>query len=106
MTVTATVKLITAPMTAIVAMHYIAHGGMQYTFSVANGGLTADQLNALFRDLKTVDDGQTINITDNPGEFDCDKTIATNKGWTVIYNVTPMPPDDGDGPGVPPVPPI
>jgi len=103
--ITTTARLVTYPLTATIAMHNIAHGGMQYTFSVADGGLTADQLNALFRDLKTVEDGQTINITDNPGEFDCDKTIAINKGWTVIYNVTPpMPPDDG--PGVPPVPPI
>lgn len=82
--ITTTATLITYPLTATIAMHNIAHGGMQYTFSIADGGLSADQLNALFHDLKTVEDGQTITITGNPGAATCDQTIATAKGWTVI----------------------
>ena len=105
MTITTTATLVTYPLTATIAMHNIAHGGMRYSFSVANGGLTAEQLDGLFRDLLYVEDGQTVNITDNPGEFDCNHLIAINKGWTVIYNVTPSPPPGGDPP-VPPVPPL
>lgn len=93
MTVTATVRLITAPMTATIAMHYIAHGGMQYTFSVANGGLSAVQINGLFADLKPVTGGQTVNITGNPGVSTCSPSIATSKGWTVIGDFVPPLPD-------------
>lgn len=93
MTVTATARLITAPMTATIAMHNIAHGGMQYTFSVANGGLSAAQINGLFADLKPVTDGQTVNITGNPGVSTCNPSIATSKGWTVIGDFVPPKPE-------------
>jgi hypothetical protein len=71
------------PIRATIAMHYIAHGGMRYSFSVADGGLDAAQLNILFYELKTVED-QTITISGNPGAATCDVTIAEAKGWTVV----------------------
>jgi hypothetical protein len=44
--------------------------------------LDATALDALFGDLPTIT-GKTIKITANTGVATCDKTIATNKGWTV-----------------------
>jgi hypothetical protein len=44
--------------------------------------LTNIQLNTIFTALPTVT-GKTINITGCTGAATCDKTIATNKGWTV-----------------------
>ena len=54
----------------------------KWSFTVANNPLTATELNLLFGDLATVS-GQTITITGCTGAATCDKTIATNKGWTV-----------------------
>ena len=54
----------------------------KWSFTVANNPLTATELNLLFGDLATVS-GQTITITGCIGAATCDKTIATNKGWTV-----------------------
>lgn len=79
-----TVTLLQNPIQATIALHNIAHGGMRYSFSVADGGLSAEQLNVLFFELKTVEDGQTVTITGNPGAATCDQTIATTKGWTVV----------------------
>ena len=54
----------------------------KWNFTVANNPLSATELNLLFGDLATVS-GQTITITGCTGAATCDKTIATNKGWTV-----------------------
>jgi Leucine-rich repeat (LRR) protein len=45
--------------------------------------LTATALNALFTSLPTVQEGN-ICIWSNPGSADCDRSIATAKGWNVI----------------------
>ena len=55
---------------------------VKWSFTVAGNPLTAAELNLLFGDLATVS-GQTITITGCTGAATCDKTIATNKGWTV-----------------------
>ena len=55
----------------------------KWSFSVANNPLSASELNLLFGDLATVT-GQTITITGCTGSATCDRTIATNKGWTVV----------------------
>lgn len=54
----------------------------KWSFTVANNPLSATELNLLFGDLAAVK-GQTITITGCTGASTCDKTIATNKGWTV-----------------------
>jgi len=54
----------------------------KWNFSVAGNPLSAAELNLLFGDLSTVT-GQTITITGCTGAATCDRTIATNKGWTV-----------------------
>jgi hypothetical protein len=48
-----------------------------------NNQLTADALNALFRSLPTVGTNE-INIWNNPGTGDCDRSIATAKGWQFL----------------------
>jgi hypothetical protein len=47
--------------------------------------LDATALNALFRTLhnNTVSDSKIIYILDNIGAYDCDRSLAENKGWTV-----------------------
>jgi hypothetical protein len=57
-------------------------GGYSPQVDVSNGRLSAAALNLLFSDLPTLS-GKTIKITGNPGAATCDKTIATEKGWTV-----------------------
>jgi hypothetical protein len=42
---------------------------------------SAKSLNALFKTLHS--NGGSIYIGDNPGTNDCDRSIATNKGWEV-----------------------
>ena len=52
-------------------------------------GFDANALNALFRTLHTntvLTDRvleYVLEIYDNPGERNCDRSIATSKGWTV-----------------------
>ena len=44
----------------------------------------AEALNDLFETLQSnVGSGNYINIGSNPGSYDCDKSIAENKGWMV-----------------------
>ena len=57
--------------------------GLGADLSVADTNMGADALNALFDGLATVTDGRTVDITNTPGAATCDRTIATNKGWTV-----------------------
>jgi hypothetical protein len=56
------------------------------SFTVANNPLTATELNLLFGDLADLTGltAQTITITGCTGAATCDRTIATNKNWTVI----------------------
>jgi hypothetical protein len=42
--------------------------------------LTSSALNSLFKSLPTA---EHIWFQENPGESDCDKSIATNKGWKI-----------------------
>jgi len=56
---------------------------IDFDFSVENGKMTAEALNEMFEALPSVTD-KTVTITGNPGANDCDTTIATNKGWTVV----------------------
>jgi len=56
--------------------------GSSPQINVSYCSMDATALNTLFGDLETIS-GKTINITGNPGAATCDKTIATNKGWTV-----------------------
>lgn len=59
--------------------------GMGRGFSVAGTNMGAAALNDLFSGLATVTDTPTtsINITGTPGAATANKSIATNKGWTV-----------------------
>lgn len=50
--------------------------------SLANTWLEATKIDNVFNELPTVTSG-TIDITGNPGVSDCDRSIATKKGWTV-----------------------
>ena len=44
---------------------------------------SAEALNALFETLP--DTGGRLSMYNNPGTDDCDRSIATNKGWSVNY---------------------
>ena len=57
--------------------------GFRYSISISDCKLDADALNAFFTQAGTASGSQTITITGNPGAEACDKSIATNKGWTV-----------------------
>ncbi len=59
--------------------------GMATTFDISRQHLGAHALNELFGSLGTVS-GQTITVAKNYGisEAGYDRTIATNKGWTVV----------------------
>ena len=52
--------------------------------------LTASALNDLFRTLtdksvpKPPSDGRSIQINNNPGSQDCDRSIAEKKGWWFV----------------------
>jgi len=47
-----------------------------------SGQLTSSALNALFRTLHSNAGEKYINIYNNPGANDCDRSIAESKGWT------------------------
>jgi hypothetical protein len=55
------------------------------TISMTYCSLSADALNAFFTSLPTLSSGRTgyVKIRGCVGTSTCDKTIATNKGWTV-----------------------
>jgi len=55
------------------------------TFSCSDNQLSATALNNLFGTLHSnaAIMGKTIYIGNNPGTSTCDRSIATNKGWTV-----------------------
>jgi hypothetical protein len=51
--------------------------------------LSVAALNTLFRSLHSntiADLSKLIAIDANPGAKNCDRTIATNKGWTFEYD--------------------
>ena len=56
---------------------------VKVSFDISIKKLSAEALNSLFAGLATVSD-ETINISGNPGAATCDRSIATNKGWTII----------------------
>lgn len=58
---------------------------MSNTFSVANSGMTAEGLNALFTALPNayMPGSSTVQILNTPGSATCNRTIATDKGWLV-----------------------
>ena len=57
--------------------------GMTRGFNLLNTNMGASALNDLFHSLGTASGSQTINITGAPGAAECDKSIATTKGWTI-----------------------
>ena len=58
--------------------------GGKYAISYnTSPGLDTAALNTIFTNLGTAAGAQTINITGCAGAATCDRTIATNKGWTV-----------------------
>jgi hypothetical protein len=50
-----------------------------------NNQLIANALNTVFTSLpvRTISDDAQIYIGNNPGEAQCDRNIAENKGWSV-----------------------
>ena len=65
------------------SLNRIKATGIASTVNFQYAGLTADALDELMTNCATVT-GKTMNIRNNPGSADCDTTIATNKGWTVL----------------------
>ena len=57
--------------------------GMTRGFNLRNTKMGASALNDFFHSLGTASGSQTITITGAPGAAECDKTIATTKGWTI-----------------------
>jgi hypothetical protein len=59
--------------------------GLQKSINISNQTLSPANLNYLFDNLANVTGtGATITITNNWGTAQCDRTIATGKGWTVV----------------------
>ena len=56
--------------------------------------LTASALDALFETLHSNQGDKSINISNNPGTADCNRSIAEGKGWTVIDGVDDCDDDD------------
>lgn len=52
-----------------------------------NNQLGTDALNALFKTLHGNAGTKNINIAGNPGTNECDRSIATNKGWMVTDSI-------------------
>lgn len=52
-------------------------------FTLRGTNMGASALNDFFHSLGTASGSQTINITGAPGAAECDKSIATTKGWTI-----------------------
>jgi len=59
-----------------------------------NNQLTASALDALFETLHSNQGDKSINISNNPGTADCNRSIAEGKGWTVIDGVDDCDDDD------------
>jgi hypothetical protein len=58
--------------------------GCQKSINISNQNLCAANLNYIFENLVDVTGtGATINITNNWGTAQCNRTIATSKGWVV-----------------------
>jgi len=57
--------------------------GMKVSFDIVETSLGPTALNEVYTNLATVS-GQTLNVSNNWGVSNDDRTIATNKGWTVI----------------------
>lgn len=57
--------------------------GMAVSFQVIDCNLSDTALEEIFTNCATVSSG-TITITNTPGAATCNRTIATNKGWTVV----------------------
>jgi hypothetical protein len=59
--------------------------GLQKSVNLANKNLCAANLNDIFENCANVTGtGATIEITNNWGSVQCNRTIATSKGWTVV----------------------
>lgn len=58
--------------------------GMRESFSTNNSDLSADALNELYESLGSTS-GETVNVAYNVGAPDSDSSIATSKGWTVVW---------------------
>jgi len=58
--------------------------GLKRSLSVRWTAMEASALNAWFDSLGQAATNATITITGAPGADTCDRTIATNKGWTVV----------------------
>lgn len=69
--------------TSCVSLHKLEAYGIDVSFNISGGNFWENELNEIFTNLATVT-GQTITITGNPGAAGCDRTIAENKGWTVV----------------------
>ena len=57
--------------------------GLRYSISVAGTAMQADDLNSMFSVLGQAGGTQVVTITGTPGAATCNRSIATNKGWTV-----------------------
>lgn len=67
------------------ALQNVKFTGLQKSIDISNQTLCAANLNYLFDNLADVTGtGATITITNNWGTAQCDRTIATGKGWTVV----------------------
>ena len=59
--------------------------GTQTALDIKNQQLTAEGLNALFTALPATTRTVTIDTRSNPGTATCDPSIATAKGYTVLF---------------------
>lgn len=57
--------------------------GPSTDWNISGGAFWGDELDQIFTNLPTVTD-KTITITNTFGAADCDTSIATAKGWTVV----------------------
>lgn len=58
--------------------------GTRVALQLISYGLTEFVINNLFEQLPPTLKTVTIDVSSNPGSSNCDTTIATNKGYTVL----------------------
>jgi len=67
----------------------MSSNGVLVKLKCCSNGFSASALNALFESLHSLPyvyiDDKTVDISGNPGSKACDKQIAKDKGWRVIY---------------------
>jgi len=68
------------------SIHTLVMPNLTRGVDVSNNSMTKATIDAFFNSIGNANGSQSINIRNNPGALTADRSIATNKGYTVIFN--------------------